>query len=179
MAKKLVVIGAKPKKIKVVDQPKRRLDPADLAAALGANPDGQPTHGISDPLALAEVGAQLLARLRSSGGRPSLIDATVNCRVPLSAEDVRTLEAMVAHIVVSTGARPSVGQMVSIIVHRSLADLTSDSTKRIDTLPVGGVGSILPGWRSLFPNVPDLNEVTARARSVARRKMPLMITYAA
>src|SRR5439155_22374609 len=63
---------------------------------------------------------QLLERLRSSGGRPALADATVHCRVPLSAEDVQTLEAMVAEIGESTGAKPSVGQLASVIVRLHL-----------------------------------------------------------
>jgi hypothetical protein len=116
MAKKINIVGAKPRKIEVVDQPKRRIDPADLAAALGAGPSGQQTPGNLDAIALAELGTQLLHRLRSSGGRPALADATINCRVPLSAEDVQTLENMVAHIGASTGAKPSVGQLASVIV---------------------------------------------------------------
>jgi hypothetical protein len=125
MAKKINIVGAKPQKIAVADQPKRRIEPAELAAALGANPDGQQVSGNLDPIALAELGTQLAHRLRSSGGRPALADATVNCRVPLSAEDVQTLENMVSHIGASTGAKPSVGQLVSVIVRLHLNALTS------------------------------------------------------
>jgi len=120
MAEKINIVGAKPKKIEVADQPKRRIDPAELAAALGANPIGPRVTGSVDPIALAELGTQLLHRLRSSGGRPALADATVNCRVPLSAEDISTLETMVAQIGVSTGAKPSVGQLVSVVVRLHL-----------------------------------------------------------
>ena len=120
MAKKITIVGAKPKKIDVVDQPKRRIAPTEFAAALGANPTGQQAPGNLDPIALAELGSQLLNRLRSSGGRPALADATIHCRVPLSAEDVQTLENMVSHIGASTGAKPSVGQLVSVIVRLHL-----------------------------------------------------------
>lgn len=120
MAKKINVVGAKPKKIEIVDQPKRRIDPAELAAALGAKPLGSQAPRDLDPLALAELGTQLLNRLRSSGGRPALADAAVNCRVPLSAADVKTLETMVAQIGDSAGAKPSVGQLVSVIVRLHL-----------------------------------------------------------
>ena len=54
MAKKIDVVGAKPRRIAVIDQPKRRIDPAQLAAALGANPNGQQATGDLDPLALAD-----------------------------------------------------------------------------------------------------------------------------
>ncbi|SRR6266446_4040512 len=125
MAKKINIVGAKPKKIEVVDQPKRRLAPAELAAALGANPNGKQVPGNLDPIGLAELGTQLQYRLRSSGGRPALADATINCRVPLSAEDVQTLENMLSHIGASTGAKPSVGQLVSVIVRLHLNALKS------------------------------------------------------
>jgi hypothetical protein len=125
MAKKIQIVGATPKKIEVVDQPKRRIDPAELAGALGANPSGQQAPGNLDPIGLAELGTQLLDRLRSSGGRPALTDATIHCRVPLSAEDVQTLENMLSHIGASTGAKPSVGQLVSVIVRLHLNALKS------------------------------------------------------
>src|SRR5258708_677941 len=106
MAKKINIVGAKPKKIEVVDQPKRRIEPSDLATALGANPTGEQAPGNLDPIALAELGTQFLNRLRSSGGRPALADTTINCRVPLSAEDVQTLEHMVSHIGASNATSP-------------------------------------------------------------------------
>jgi len=44
----------------------------------------------------------------------------VKCRVPLSADDVRTLEAMVAQIGQPTGAKPSDGQLASVMVRMHL-----------------------------------------------------------
>ncbi|GEM_PF-2507370 len=180
MAKKIDIVGAKPKRIEIVDQPKRRIEPADLAAALGANPDGQQVLGDLDPIALAELGTQLLNRLRSSGGRPALADATVNCRVPLSAEDIQTLESMVAQLGESTSAKPSVGQLVSVIVRRYLAEIASGTTRRIELGSGAGAMEVaLPAWGTLFPSIPDLQEVAARARLVAQREMPLMMAEAA
>src|SRR5438094_224474 len=98
MAKKIEIVGAKPKKIEIVDQPKRRIEPAELAVALGANLAGGQTAGNLDLIALAELGTQLLNRLRSSGGRPALTDATEICRVPLSAEDLKALEKITDQI---------------------------------------------------------------------------------
>jgi hypothetical protein len=43
--------------------------------------------------------------------------------VPLSAEDVKTLEGMVAQFETSGGAKPSVGQLVSVIVRTHLQGL--------------------------------------------------------
>jgi hypothetical protein len=120
MAKKINIIGAKPKRIQIVNQPKLRLDPAEIAEGLGAAPCSERIPGNLDLIGLAELGTQLLARLRSSGGRPALNDATEVCRVPLSTEDLKTLEAMVAQIEGSSGAKASVGQLVSVIVRTHL-----------------------------------------------------------
>ena len=120
MANKISVVGANPRKIQILDQPKRHIEMAELASALGAKPTGTQTTRHSDLISLAELGTQLLIRLRSSGGRPALVDATVNCRVPLSTEDIKTLETMVEQIGGSTGAKPSVGQLASVIVRMHL-----------------------------------------------------------
>jgi len=120
MAKKIEIVGAKPKKVEILDQPKRRIEPAELAAALGANPASRQTGGDLDLIALAEIGTQLLHRLRSSGGRPALTDATEICRVPLSAEDLRALESITDKIAQATGTKPSPGQVASIIVRKYL-----------------------------------------------------------
>lgn len=38
MTKKIEVVGVAPKKIEIADEPRWRIEPADLASALGANP---------------------------------------------------------------------------------------------------------------------------------------------
>jgi hypothetical protein len=117
MAKKVNIIGAKPKRVRVLDKPRRRIQPAQLAAQLGAEPEGVWLGKNLDLISLAELGTKLQSRLRSSGGRPALADATEFCRVPLSAEDVKALEKITAQIEQSSGLKPSLGQVVSIIVH--------------------------------------------------------------
>jgi hypothetical protein len=121
MAKKVNVIGAKPKRVRLVDQPIRRIEPAELAAALGAEPCAERLGANLDPISLAELGTELQRRLRSSGGRPALTDATEFCRVPLSKEDVKALEDITDQIEEKTGTKPSLGQVVSVIVRDYLA----------------------------------------------------------
>jgi len=60
MPKKINIIGAKPKKIEIVNPPKRRIEPAELAAALGATPRGVRIPGNLDLIDLGELGTQLL-----------------------------------------------------------------------------------------------------------------------
>ena len=123
MAKKIIVSGKPARRIEVSGKPQRRIDPDEFAAALGAESVGEAHSPNLDPLSLAALGSELVKRLRSSGGRPALADATEICRVPLSAEDLKALEGMVAQLEASSGAKPSVGQLVSVIVRVHLQAL--------------------------------------------------------
>ena len=120
MAKKVKVIGTQPKRVRVVDRPQRRIEPSELAAALGAEPCGERFSGQLDPISLAEIGNELLKRRRSTGGRPSLADATERCKVPLSKEDVAALEEIVAAIERATGSKPALGEIASVIIRMHL-----------------------------------------------------------
>jgi hypothetical protein len=123
MAKKIIETGKPARRIEVSGKPLRRIEPEEFAAALGAEPIGAAHAPNLDPVSLAALGSELIKRLRSSGGRPALADATQFCRVPLSSEDVKTLEGMVARLETSSGAKPSVGQLVSVIVRAHLQGL--------------------------------------------------------
>jgi hypothetical protein len=125
MAKKIIVTGKPARRIDVTGKPQRRIESEEFAAALGAEPIGEAHARNLDPVSLAALGSELIKRLRSSGGRPALADATEICRVPLSAEDVRTLEGIIAQVGTSSGARPSVGQLISVIVRAHLQGLNA------------------------------------------------------
>jgi hypothetical protein len=125
MAKRINIVGAKPKRIGIVNRPKPRLDPAEIAEGLGAVPCGERVAGNLDLIDLAELGTQLLARLRSSGGRPALTDATEICRVPLGVEDFKALEKLTEQIAQTTGTKPSPGQVASVIVRNYLAEASA------------------------------------------------------
>ena len=108
------------KKIEITDKAKRRIEPAELAAALGANATGEQSAGNLDLIGLAELGTQLLSRLRFSGGRPALADATEICRVPMSRDDLEALEKITDQIAIATGTKPSPGQVASVLVRQCL-----------------------------------------------------------
>ena len=127
MAKKITVSGKPARRIEVFGKPQRRIEPEEFAAGLGAEPVGEAHAPGLDAVSLAALGSELIKRLRSSGGRPALTDATEICRVPLSTKDIKTLEGMVAQIERSTGAKPSVGQLVSVIVRAHLDALKARS----------------------------------------------------
>jgi hypothetical protein len=164
MAKKIEIVGAKAKKIEIVDQPKRRIEPAEFAAALGANLAGEKTAGNLDLISLAELGTQLLNRLRSSGGRPALNDATEICRVPLSAEDLKALEKITEQIGQTTGTKPSPGQVASIIVREYL---TMTKSEELGVL-AGIEYKVKDHLASIATCVPRLAEILSEASALQK-----------
>jgi len=177
MAKKIEIVGAKPRKIEVVDKPKRRIEPSDLAVALGANTAGGQTAANLDLVALADLGTQLLGRLRSSGGRPALPDATETCRVPLSAEDLKALETITDQIAQTTGTKASPGQVASIIVREYLttgrANAQESKSSVLDKTAVRKEAAgkldlerIQQHIDAIATWVPRLGEIMAKARTI-------------
>jgi hypothetical protein len=120
MAKKIHMTGKAGRRIEITGKPQRRIEPEKLAAELGAESVGEPHASGLDPVALAAVGSAVIERLRSTGGRPALADAAEICRVPLSTDDLAALKAITEGIERSTGKKPSVGQVVGVIVREFL-----------------------------------------------------------
>lgn len=120
MAKRINDISRMAERVVDTGPVHRRIEPQDFAEALGAEPCGERLPTRLDPIALAELGTALLRRLRSTGGRPTLADATERCKVPLSAEDVAGLEEIMAQVEKATGTRPSLGQTAAVIIREYL-----------------------------------------------------------
>lgn len=130
MSKKIDITGNPARRIDVSGKPQRRIEPVEFAAALGAESVAE-THAPNlDPLSLAALGTELIRRLRSTGGRPALADATEFCRVPLSAADVAALERITTNIEHTTGTKPSPGQVISVIVRNYLTAESDDLSNR-------------------------------------------------
>src|SRR5579883_3062363 len=75
-----------------------KLDPAEVAKALGAKPAGAKVEGAPGPITLFAVRQELFRRLQSTGGRPGLPDADKVGKVPLSAQQWKRLEELAAAI---------------------------------------------------------------------------------
>ena len=102
-----------------------RIEASKVADALGAEPSDL-THDISaGPLSLFQVRLELLRRLQSTGGRPSLSGTSGRKKVPLSDNQWEELEE-IASEVASPGFFPSAGQIASVLLALSLRRLHSD-----------------------------------------------------
>jgi hypothetical protein len=100
-----------------------RIEPDQFAAALGAEPLGERVSAVLDPISLAELGSELIRRLRSSSDRPAPPDPAERCKTPLSPKDIAALEQIIAAIEQETGARPSLGQIAGVILRVHLDSL--------------------------------------------------------
>jgi hypothetical protein len=123
MTEKIKFIGKGAERIKFTGNALPRIEPAEFAAALGAEPCGESGSGAFDPIALATLGTELIKRLRSTGGRPALEDASEVCKVPLSTKDIAALETIILAIEKATGTRPALGQVASVILRTHLDTL--------------------------------------------------------
>jgi hypothetical protein len=123
MAKKNTIAGKALERIHVTGPALPRVEPAEFAAALGAEPCGERHAKHLDLISLGELGNELIRRLRSTGGRPALEGATERCKVPLSPGDVAALEQIIDAIEAKTGTRPALGQIASVILRVHLDSL--------------------------------------------------------
>jgi hypothetical protein len=123
MAKKIRIVGKSLERLEITGRALPRVDPAEFAAALGAQPCDEGHSNHLDLMSLGELGNELLRRLRSTGGRPSLAGATERCKVPLSPGDIADLEQIIAVIEAKTGTRPALGQIASVILRIHLDSL--------------------------------------------------------
>ena len=99
----------------------RRVDPRDVAAALGAEVDQQAAIKGSG-LTTTALRQEVLSRLNSSGGRPGLEGASVRPKVPMTPEDWMALEQL-ARAFAEKGVKATPSQVASAIIHRHVAQI--------------------------------------------------------
>ena len=124
MAKKSNIGGKALERIEITDPALPRVEPTEFAQALGAEPCGEVRSNHLDLISLGELGNELIKRLRSTGGRPSLEGATERSKVPLTPDDVAKLEEIIAVMEAQTGKRPALGQIASVILSAHLDSLS-------------------------------------------------------
>jgi hypothetical protein len=109
-----------------------RVEPNDVAAALGAVPTADRLHDVLGPITLFAVREELVKRLQSSGGRPALAGATRRAKIPVGDQDWLELEKLAAAIA-SAGFAPTAGQVASVLLTlsvRTVAATVSQSAPR-------------------------------------------------
>ena len=96
-----------------------RIDPRELAEALGAEPASVSLKHALGPISLLAVREELVKRLQSNGGRPTLAGATHRAKVSLGDKEWVALEEL-AEAVSSQGFTPSAGQLASVLLAQAV-----------------------------------------------------------
>lgn len=96
------------------------VSPKEVARALGAQAV-RTTAGVSgSPPSLQAIRADIAGRLLSTGGRPSLVGATLRQKIPLTPADWASLE-QIARRLSEPAHRLTAGQVASALIHERLA----------------------------------------------------------
>lgn len=106
-----------------------RLEPSQVKTTLGAEDSELVRRAFGSPLALVLVRQELLERLRSTGGRPSLADTSRRVKIPLGERQWEELE-QIASEVATPEFSPSAGQIASVLITLSLRSLREDRSPR-------------------------------------------------
>ncbi len=124
MNKPIRVKESTQKPIRVVGSTQPRLDPAEVARALGGEPTEVTRGSAPAPLSLFAMRGELFNRLHSSGGRPALEGTSRRPKIPLSEQDWQQLENLAASLA-SADCAPSAGQVASVLLSRALRELAA------------------------------------------------------
>jgi hypothetical protein len=118
------------RRIILKEQTVARLDPATVAAALGAEPTGARIEGRPGPITLYALRSALLQSRQPTGGRPGIDGATIRPKIPLTPEAWEQLEALAAELS-AEGFSPSAGQVASVLLSLALKAVsdTKDAAK--------------------------------------------------
>jgi len=130
------------RRIRDVGVTSRRLDPAIIAEALGADEAGPALGRKGSPTSVLQIRAELASRLHSSGGRPALEGANRRVKIPVTDSQWQELEDLAASFS-DLGFAPSAGQVASVLLSLALP-LAKNEIPRLKKELVSHVSSTEP-----------------------------------
>jgi len=130
------------RRIRDVGVTSRRLDPAIIAEALGADEAGPVFGRKGSPASVLQIRAELASRLHSSGGRPALEGANRRVKIPVTDSQWQELEDLAASFS-DLGFAPSAGQVASVLLSLALP-LAKNEIPRLKKELVSHVSSTEP-----------------------------------
>lgn len=118
--------------IKNTGKVQKRIDVKDVAEALGGEKTGVRIDTKQGPLSLFYLRQFIINRLRSTGGRPTLIGTTTKERKKISIfeEDWDKLKAIARYYRKEEGTNVSPGQIASILIHRDISRIVVPDTQK-------------------------------------------------
>jgi len=120
------------KTIKNTGKTQKRIDVKDVARALGGEKTGVRIDTKQSPASLFYLRQFIVNRLRSSGGRPTLIGTTIKERKKISIfeEDWDKLKSIARYYRKEEGTNVSPGQIASILIHRDISKIVVPDTQK-------------------------------------------------
>jgi hypothetical protein len=115
MAKKLPGPGSTQRRVQLTGSAQRRIDPAEVAAALGAERAAGEAKGNPGPVVLYALRSEIMRRRQSKGGRPGIEGSPQRVKIPLGSQDWQKLEELAAAMT-TPGFCPSPGQVASVLL---------------------------------------------------------------
>jgi hypothetical protein len=106
-----------------------RIDPAQVAAALGGEPAEGTKQGSPGVVALYALRSELLRCRQSNGGRPGIAGTSHRLKIPLTERDWTVLEGL-ADRLAETGFAPSPGQIASVLLHAAIESVGQQSGEK-------------------------------------------------
>jgi hypothetical protein len=113
------------KRIRDSSPTQKRVDVERVRKALGAEATTEKLESILAPLTLLAVREEIVARLRSSGGRPALQGTDRRAKIPVNDGEWQLLEQL-ATAVAMPGFAPSAGQVASVLLSLSLRSAANE-----------------------------------------------------
>ncbi len=129
MSQPIKITGSAQPRIRTTGESQPRVDAAQVAAALGAEPLEGTIEGNPGPMTLYALRSELMRRRHSSGGRPGITGTSQRVKIPLSNQDWTELEGL-ADQLAGVGFSPSPGQIASILLHAAIQSVKQQAGEK-------------------------------------------------
>ena len=128
MTKRIKVTGGRAREVHSTSRPSRGIDPKSVGDVLDAEQLGADVGFGGVHPALSSLRRDVLAALRSSGGRPGLEGAVRRQKIPMMDADWYELER-VANSFQASGVKASPGQIAGKLLHDAISVLKVSPVK--------------------------------------------------
>ena len=131
---KLVANTAKGRIRNTTAWPKTKMTAEQVVDAFGGRPLDITLGEDQSPPTLLMIRDVLMAKLQSSGGRPTLVDTDKKPKIPMSSEDWKVLEDMASAAMQGIAKRPvmspSPSQIGAVLMHWAISQAKKDPSVR-------------------------------------------------
>jgi hypothetical protein len=124
--KKIQIVSSTVQRIPITPSTVERLEPDEVAKALGAEPCPEKLPGPSGPVTRYALCLELFRRLQARGVCPNAEGNDLRATIPLSDQEWRQLEELARQIASESGLSPSPGQVGSVLLSLALRSVKAE-----------------------------------------------------